>query len=97
MNAPRDHDRPVADWLRGQASSAGSERVLASTLARVATTSQERYVTQRLFGDRLGRSTTLRVALIAATAVLLLAGAVAAVGGFLHHPEDTPPFEGRNG
>jgi Tol biopolymer transport system component len=97
MNAARDLDRDVAEWLRGQATSAGSERVLASTLARVATTGQERYVTQRLFGDRLGRSRTLRVALIAATAVLLLAGAVAAVGSLLRHPEPPLPIQGSNG
>jgi len=96
MNALRDLDRPLANWLRSQATSAGSERVLASTLARVATTGQERYVTQRLFGDRLGRSRTLRVALVAATAALLVAGSVAIVGSLLRH-QDPRPVEGRNG
>jgi Tol biopolymer transport system component len=96
MNARPELERLVNDWLAAGASVSGSDRVLAAALERVATTRQERHATQRLFGERLGRSRTLRVALIVAAAVLLLAGVLAAAGSFLRLPAP-PLFEGRNG
>jgi Tol biopolymer transport system component len=95
MTARPELERLVSDWLADDASASSSNRVLAAALDRIETTRQERHLTQRLFGDRLGRSRTVRVALTVAAAILLLAGAVSAAGSFWRLP--APPFEGRNG
>jgi WD40-like Beta Propeller Repeat len=81
MTAARpDVERVIVDWLRAEASSVSPERVLASSISRIAATSQDRYLTQRLFGDRLGRSRELRVVMVAVLVALIVAAAAALVG-----------------
>src|SRR4029079_1231459 len=53
-------DLLVTDWLRADAPAEASPRTLEGALVRVATASQERYVTQRLLGDRVGRRRGVR-------------------------------------
>ena len=82
MNALPTLERRVTDWLQAEAPSRAPERVLASTLDRVAVVGQDRTLTHWRYRRRAGTS---RTALIAATAVLialLVAGAVL-VGGAL--------------
>ncbi len=67
-------ERRLDDWLASQASSAGSGDVLRAVAGRVATTGQQRYVTQRVFGDHLGRSYQLRLALAVAGLIVGLLG-----------------------
>ena len=76
MNAMPDLDRRVSDWLRVEASSSGSDRVLAATLDRVAVTRQDRTLTRPRFG---GASGWRRAALIAATVALLVVATATAV------------------
>jgi hypothetical protein len=92
MNARHELEPIVADWLRSEAVAAGSDRVLAAALAEIETVGQERYVTQRLFGD-LGRSRRLRWAMLVVLALLALAGGIAIVASGLLPPR-TPPIGG---
>jgi len=80
MTAGPGLGRMVTDWFQTEAVSDGSERVVAASLARIATVDQDRYLTQRLFGNRIGRSRGLRLTLLAALLIALVAGALA-VGG----------------
>ncbi len=76
MNARPTLERRVTDWLQAEAPARAPDRVLATTLDRVAVVGQERTLTQWRFRDR---SRSNRAALIAATAALiaiLAAGAV---------------------
>ena len=68
-------DLLVTDWLRADAPAEASPRTLEGALARVATASQERYVTQRLLGDRIGRRRDVRLALVLGLLLLAIAGA----------------------
>jgi hypothetical protein len=53
MSARPDLERVVTDWLHEEAVSAGSDRVLAATLVRVAGAGQERTPRLvRIFGRR---------------------------------------------
>jgi hypothetical protein len=97
MNAARDLGRTVADWLDGEASAAGSERVLAEALDRIAGSGQERYVTQRLLGDRVGRSPQVRIALAIAVVALLGAVGTVAVGSLRQEPRPLPVGPAGNG
>ena len=60
--------------------------MLDGALARVATTDQERYVTQRLLGDAFGRRRDVRLALVLGLVVLGLVGAIAVAGALLQRP-----------
>jgi Tol biopolymer transport system component len=97
MNDRLDLERLVTDWLIAEAAPAGSERVLAATQVRVAATSQDRYVTQRLFGDQFGRSHGLRLAMIATLLTILLLGAVLLVSGALRQDPPIPRGPAANG
>jgi dipeptidyl aminopeptidase/acylaminoacyl peptidase len=82
MNGRPEFDGIVAAWLASETAPAHSERVLAAALTRVAATDQDRHVTQRLFGDGIGRSQELRWALLAAAlATALVATALMAGAG----------------
>jgi dipeptidyl aminopeptidase/acylaminoacyl peptidase len=98
MNGRPEFDGIVAAWLADEASSADAERVLAEALARVAATDQDRHVTQRLFGDRIGRSPELRWALLAAAlATALVASALMTGAGRQNHALVFPPPTGPAG
>jgi Tol biopolymer transport system component len=97
MNTAPDLGRTVTDWLDGQASSAGSERVLATALERVAESGQERYVTQRLFGDRIGRVPQVRLGLAIAVVALLASVGAVAVGSLLQESRPLPVGPAANG
>ncbi|HSL34360.1 MAG TPA: hypothetical protein VK871_11965, partial [Candidatus Limnocylindrales bacterium] len=86
MNARPELERIVTDWLQAEATTAGPDRLLTATLARVAVTGQERHVTQRLFGERLGRSPQLRWALLLAATIVALLAVAAIVGGLQAKP-----------
>jgi hypothetical protein len=79
-------DRLVSDWLRDTAPAHASERTLTIAMERVATSGQDRYVTQRLFGDDVGRSTRLRWGLALGLIVVGLIGAVAIAGTVVPRP-----------
>ena len=80
MSAAPDLERTVTDWLRAEAMSAGADRVLAAATERVAATAQERHLTQRVFGDQVGRSPVLRWGLAAVMLAVVVLGAAALVG-----------------
>jgi Tol biopolymer transport system component len=79
-------DRLVTDWLRDAAPAHASEGTLAVAMERVAASGQDRHVTQRLFGDELGRSTGLRRSLALGLVALGLIGAVAVAGALIPRP-----------
>ena len=86
-------DLLVTDWLRADAPAEASPRTLEGALARVATASQERYVTQRLLGDRIGRRRDVRLALVLGLLVLAIAGAFAIAGALLREqPKPVGPL-----
>jgi Tol biopolymer transport system component len=85
-------DLLVTDWLRSDAPAQASPQVLADAMARVATAGQERYVTQRLLGDSIGRRRDVRLALALGLALIALAGTVALAGAFLQRPLPTGPL-----
>ncbi len=93
MTASSELDRVVIDWLGSDASIGDSTEVLEAVMSRIAVTSQDRYLTQRLFGDRWGRSRALRVALAAAGLLVALLGGGIVVGALLEqHPiQPAPP------
>jgi Tol biopolymer transport system component len=62
----------------------------------VAATGQERYMAQRIFGDRYGRSRELRWALVVGLLAIALLGAAALVVGALRR-ESIPPRPATNG
>jgi hypothetical protein len=97
MNAAHDLDRTIAGWLDAEASSAGSERILASALDRIEGSGQERYVTQRLLGDRIGRSPHVRLGLAIAIVVLLAAAGAVAVGSLRQEQRPVPVGPAANG
>ena len=86
-------DLLVTDWLRGDAPAEASPRTLEGALARVATASQERYLTQRLLGDRIGRRRDVRLALVLGLLLLAIAGAFAIAGALLQkQPKPVVPL-----
>jgi hypothetical protein len=97
MTAQPELERTMARWLAAEASPAGRERVLATALARVATSDQERFLTQRLLGDRVGRAPMVRRVLAVALVVGLLAGAAAIIGALVHEPPPVLPTSRTNG
>jgi hypothetical protein len=96
MNARRELDVVVTDWLHSEANSRGSEPILKAALARANATGQDRFVTQFLFGDQLGRSGRLRWALLAAVLAMALLGAALVVGALRRDPP-LPAVLGTNG
>ena len=80
MTARLDLERSVSDWLAADASASGSKDVLTAVLDRVATTPQDRHLTQHILGDRLGRQRHVRVALLAGLLAIALVGAAIVVG-----------------
>jgi hypothetical protein len=86
MTAHLPLETVVADWLRGDAPDHAAPDILAGALDRVATTRQQRYVTQSLFGDRIGRAPQLRWALVVALLVVTVAGVIALAGTLLPPP-----------
>ena len=97
MNATPDLERRVAGWLAERSTSAGADRVLTATLAQVEVTGQDRFVTQRLFGDELGRSRQLRWALLAAALAIVAVGGALLVVGALRRDLPAPPGPASNG
>jgi WD40-like Beta Propeller Repeat len=95
MSDMADLERHVGDWLRVQAPPRAPASLLTTALDRVAVIPQERRIVQRLLGDRLGPSRTLRFALVVALLVAALVAALLLIGG------SKPPFQGwiafRNG
>jgi Tol biopolymer transport system component len=83
-------DRFVSDWLHDTAPAHAPEKTLTSAMERVAMTGQERHVTQRLFGDDVGRSAQLRWGLALGIVAAGLIGAVAIVGTLMDRP--SPPL-----
>ncbi|MFL5725172.1 MAG: hypothetical protein ACJ77F_02440 [Chloroflexota bacterium] len=79
-------DLVVTDWLRSDAPAKASARVLDGALTRVAAADQQRYLTQRLLGDRIGRRADVRLALVLGLLIVGLAGAVAIAGALLRQP-----------
>ena len=99
MTASSQAERRLIDWLSGQADSTGADRVLHDALTRVAGAGQERYVTQRLFGDEVGRSYRLRTALAIAVLAVARLGAVVVGAALLRRvpPPPEPPPVASNG
>jgi hypothetical protein len=77
MSHPTDMGRVITDWLHADASSAGSERVLSASLARVAAAPQERRGIWRMARmqahARLEMGRSGRVALAAGVAIVMIA------------------------
>jgi len=92
----QDLDLVVTTWLRAEAPAYAPDRVLGGALTRVATTNQERYLTQRAFGDALGRQRTLRLALAIGLIVLGVVGA-ALIAGALQQAPPRPTGPPANG
>ncbi len=89
MNDHRDLEIVVTDWLTGDAPTRASERVLAGALDRIGLVGQDRYVTQRLFGDGLGRSMPLRLAILLLASLLAVGTGLAllVIGSALTHDD----------
>jgi len=83
-------DLLVTDWLRSDAPAKASPEVLTDALARVAASGQERYVTQRLLGDRVGRRQDVRLALVVALVVLATVGVVVIAGALIRDQKPVP-------
>ena len=73
-------EQSVASWLVSDAPGTVPADVIEGALERVADRGQDRYVTQRLFGDVLGRSPILRWSIVLALVAAALAGSVAVLG-----------------
>jgi hypothetical protein len=89
-------DRPeleadVTRWLTSDAPARAPALILESTLERVATERQERYLSQRIFGNRVGRSPGLRWALLAATLSVALGGTIVGGGALLRTMQAPAP------
>ena len=97
MTAQAELERTMARWLTDEASTAGRDRVLAAALARVAVSDQERFLAQRVLGDRLGRVSAVRRALAIGLAAALVAGAAAIAGSLLREAPPVPPAGRANG
>ncbi len=89
MNARPTLERRVTDWLQAEAPARAPERVLATTLDRVAVIGQERTLTQLRYRNRTGTSRAVLIAATAALIAILVAGAVFV--GSLRRTEDAPP------
>jgi WD40 repeat protein len=92
VTVPSPFEQEFAAWLDADAASPAPAEVLAGALERVADTGQERYFSQRLFGDRIGRSPAVRWALVLVLLAVALAGSAAIAGGRLTSP--APPLHG---
>jgi hypothetical protein len=94
MNARPDLERVVTDWLHDEAVSAGSDRVLAATLIRVAGVGQERTPRLvRIFDMNGYAKLALGVAAVAVVAVVginLLPAGDSGVGGPVVSPSPSP-------
>ena len=91
MTAMPDFDRRITDWLKADATTGASGRVLAATLDRVAKTPQERRVTPWAW-DIQPRS--MRLAWGAVTVALLLGLLMVAALGVGRAPADPWPLGG---
>ena len=80
MNQPLDLEHVVTSWLREEASSSGSDRVLAAALTRVSTVGQER---RRPTWMHMPMSPALKVAMVGSIALVF---AVASVGILTRSP-----------
>lgn len=83
MNERTSFDRLVSDWLVADVPERAPAHILPAALARVADARQDRYLSQRLLGDRLGRAPRVRWALVLAVLGLALVGAAVAAGALL--------------
>jgi hypothetical protein len=83
MNDRSDLEFLVTDWLRAAAPARAPDRVLASTLSRVADVGQTRPFGGRRFDDWIGASPRLHWAIVGALLAAALLGAVAGVGALL--------------
>lgn len=93
MTERLDLDRRVGEWLHDSAPPRAHERILEGVLERVTAIDQERHLTQRVFGDGLGRSPRLRWGLaLALVATVSLFGALVAAGA-LRPPSPLPSGE----
>ena len=79
-------DQQITAWLNANAARQAPLGLLQQSLDRAAKLGQERYLTQRIFGDRLGRSRELRLVILAALLTLGVVGAIAVVGALLLAP-----------
>lgn len=83
MNDRSNLEFLVTDWLRAAAPARAPDRVLASTLSRVADVGQTRPFGGRRFDDWIGASPRLHWAIVGALLAAALLGAVAGVGALL--------------
>ena len=79
-------DLTVKSWLAAEAPPEASPDVLAGALSRVAGLGQERFVTQRLLGDTIGRRRDVRLALAVALVTLAVVGGALAIGALVSRP-----------
>ena len=80
MNQPLDLEHAVTGWLREEASSSGSDRVLAAAMTRVSTVGQERRWPTWM---HMPMSPALKVAMVGSIALVF---AVASVGILTRSP-----------
>lgn len=83
MTAQSRFEQSITELLRAEAVGSAPADILANALESVATTHQDRYLTQRLFGDGVGRSPALRWAIVLLLVGLAVAASTAVVGGRL--------------
>ena len=82
MTERTSFEQRVALWLDSDAPGSAPADVLEIALERVADRGQDRYATQRLFGDGFGRSPVLRWVVVVVLVAAALAGSVVVVGHF---------------
>ena len=91
MNDRSDLELFVTDWLRAGAPPRAPERVLTTSLDRVAGVGQDRPLGGRRFDEWIGHSPRLRWTLVLVVLAAALLGAIAGVGALLRDSRVTPP------
>jgi Tol biopolymer transport system component len=96
MTDRHDLEFVVTDWLRAAAPARAPERVLATTLVKVAGVGQARRFGRRPLDAWIGASPRLRWAVVLVVFAALL-GAIAGVGALIRPPAPIPPSGMSNG